>query len=207
MLTRQLHRTSLKEGRLPNCLFIGADNTPKEAKNGTLINWGIWLLCVLRSTNLKEIEFQYPLVGHTHGSLDRFFSRLIVALRGRTYFTLADLEAVSKENLKSFAINWSHHGSSYDWVYIRKLLALEFHRYRNVHAFRISLDAAGIWVKWKQFVSDDSWSTPLRVIESDKLPVLERSRPPLTPHGFGEKEQSMHMSFLDKLDTWTDNCL
>ena len=147
---RQIHRTSLKENRLPNTLYIEADNTPKETKNGTVLCWGIWLLASLRSTNLKALEFQFPLVGHTHGGLDRFFSRLIVGLKGRSYLTLGDMAAVSQEALKSFSINWNHHGSSLDWAWVRQIFGIEFHRYRNVYAVRLQLDDHGLWIKWKQ---------------------------------------------------------
>ena len=60
MLTRQIHRTAAKEGRLPNCLYIGADNTPKETKNTTVICWAIFLLASLRDTALSAIEFPVP---------------------------------------------------------------------------------------------------------------------------------------------------
>lgn len=60
ILTRQLHRTACKEGKLPSTLFIGADNTPKETKNSTNVSWGIWLLASLRGTALREIQWQYP---------------------------------------------------------------------------------------------------------------------------------------------------
>ena len=202
MLTRQLHRTSLKEHRLPNTLFVGADNTPKETKNGTVICWGIWLLASLRTTNLRALEFQYPLVGHTHGGLDRFFSRLIVSLKGRSYLTLGDMASVSQEALKGFSINWNHHGSSFDWTWVRQIFGFEFHRYRNVHALRLEVDDSGLWIKWKQYVSDQSWSRPILLADHDKLPLLERASPPVIQHAFDEKEQAKYLNFLDKLDTY-----
>ena len=65
ILTRQLHRTSQKEGRLPRTLYIGADNTPKETKNSTTAVWAVFMLAALQDTSLEHIEFQYPLVGHS----------------------------------------------------------------------------------------------------------------------------------------------
>ena len=113
--------------------------------------WGIWLLAVLRTTNLKSLEFQCPLVGHTHGSLDRIFSRLIVSLRGQTYMTLTELDDVFSQGLKGFAIKWNHHESSYGWTYVRRVYGMKFQRHSNVNALRLDLDR-GTWVKWKQYM-------------------------------------------------------
>ena len=98
-----------------------SNNNNNNNNSSTLVAWGIWLLAVLRTTNLKSLEFQCPLVGHTHGSLDRIFSRLIVSLRGQTYMTLTELDDVFSQGLKGFAIKWNHHESSYDWTYVRSL--------------------------------------------------------------------------------------
>ena len=203
MLTRQLHRTAMKEGRLPQCLYVGADNTPKETKNSTCVCWAIWLLATLHNgTELKAVEFQYPLVGHTHGSLDRFFSRLITSLRGRTYFTMDEMATISSQSLKAFAMNWSHHGSSYDFTHLRTLYGIELHRYQNVHSLRLYVDNMGIWVKWRQYVSDESWSTPRLLVEYDRVAVFATAKPPLVKHEFDEQSKAKHLNFLDKLEAW-----
>ena len=36
-----------------------------------------------------EVEVIFLLLGHTHNKLDRFFSRVAVALAGRDYFTVS----------------------------------------------------------------------------------------------------------------------
>ena len=54
ILTRQLHRTSQKEGRLPRTLYIGADNTPKETKNSTTAVWAVFMLAALQDTSLER---------------------------------------------------------------------------------------------------------------------------------------------------------
>ena len=200
ILTRQLHRTACKEGKLPSTLFIGADNTPKETKNSTNVSWGIWLLASLRGTALREIQWQYPLVGHTHGGLDRFFSRLICSLRGRSYYTLSEMRDVSKQSLKAFSMNWSHHGSCYDFTVLRQIYGIEFHRYRNIHALSLYVDNMGMWVKWKQYVSDESWSTPRLLVDHDRIAMFALAKPPLVEHKFGEAAAAKHLNFLDKLE-------
>lgn len=203
MLTRQLHRTALKEGKLPHCLYVGADNTPKETKNSTCMCWAIWLLASLHdTTDLQAVEFQYPLVGHTHNSLDRFFSRLITSLRGRTYFTMDEMAAVSTKALKGFEMNWSHHGSSYDFAELRRLYGIELHRYRNIHSLRLYVDNQGMWVKWRQYVSDETWSKPRLLVDYDRIAILAMAKPALVKHEFDEKTKAKHLNFLDKLEAW-----
>ena len=116
--------------------------------------------------------------------------------------TFSELESVSKEGLKSFSISWQHHGSSYDWTHVRALLGLEFQRYRNVHALRINLDQCGLSVKWKQFVSDESWSRPRILMDDAQVQIFGQARPPLIQHQFSDQDQAKHMNFLDKLESW-----
>ena len=72
-------------------------------------------LATWRSFAAEEaIESQYQLVGHTHESLDPFFSRLILRLNGRKYPTLAETETIAHNFLKARAINWSYHSSLHD---------------------------------------------------------------------------------------------
>ena len=52
-----------------------------------------------------------PVVGHTHGSLDRFFSRIRLSLVNRTYMTLTDLAEISRQGMKSVSLNRNHHES------------------------------------------------------------------------------------------------
>lgn len=64
-----LHTASQKERSLPEKFHIGADNTPKETKNGTMMAFIIWLLAVLRDTRLWLIGVCFLMVGHTHDNL------------------------------------------------------------------------------------------------------------------------------------------
>ena len=108
------------------------------------------------------------------------------------------MAAVSSQGLASFAMNWSHHGSSYDWTTARSIFGLEFHRYRNVHALQLERDDTGIWVMWKQYVTDEAWSKPKLLVEHDRVAIYARARPPLVPHEFAEKNK--YLNFLDRLD-------
>ena len=48
-----------------------SDNTPKETKNSTMMAFAMWFLSVMKGTRLRSISFAFPLVGHSHGPIDR----------------------------------------------------------------------------------------------------------------------------------------
>ena len=113
-----------------------------------------------------------------------------------------EMATISSQSLKAFAMNWSHHGSSYDFTHLRTLYGIELHRYRNVHSLRLYVDNMGIWVKWRQYVSDESWSTPRLLVEYDRVAVFATAKPPLVKHEFDEQSKAKHLNFLDKLEAW-----
>ena len=47
-----LHETVLLEKRVPEELYLGADNTPKETKNKYGCWWCMWLLCLFLHHNV-----------------------------------------------------------------------------------------------------------------------------------------------------------
>jgi hypothetical protein len=69
-ILKNLHTAALRENSLPEHFTIGADNTPKETKNGTMMAFIIWLLCALSETRLWKVSVVFLMVGHTHDSLD-----------------------------------------------------------------------------------------------------------------------------------------
>ena len=83
-LLLNLHEKATSENRLPVEWVIGGDNTVKETKNQWVCWSLIWLLCVLSETALWSVMLTFLLVGHTHDMADRLFSRVKVALRGRS---------------------------------------------------------------------------------------------------------------------------
>ena len=113
---------------------------------------------------------------------------------------MGEMAEVATSSLKAFHMNWSHHGSSYDFAHLRALYGIEFHRYRNVHSLRLYVDSTGMFVKWKQYVSDESWCTPRLLVEYDRLAAFATAKPPLVVHEFGEAEKAKHLNFLNKLE-------
>lgn len=81
-----LHTAACIEGHLPQVFHIGADNTPKETKNGTTMCFIIWLLCALMDTPLQEVQVHFLMVGHTHNDVvpHGIFQSFSVACKARS---------------------------------------------------------------------------------------------------------------------------
>ena len=112
LVLARLHSAACGCGRMPEKLYIGADNTPKETKNTTFVIFVLWLLCAIGGkTALQEVTLEFPMVGHTHAEIDRFFCRVMVALRGKTFCTFDEMRDRAAESLKGFQMEWGHHGA------------------------------------------------------------------------------------------------
>ena len=165
-----LYDVALREGHLPDEWVLGADNTPRETKNAIMIWCVTWLLCALRETNLWSILLTFLLVGHTHDDLDRFFGRLSVALKGHDYFTVPQMFAIVGKALKSFQIRVDHLHSVWAWKELQGHLP-HFGNLRTVHVINL-FRRGGIWVKWKQYLTDESWSRPVLLVEASNLSLI-----------------------------------
>ena len=114
-ILQNLHEVAKREGHLPQKLTIGADNTRKETKNQYCFWFLIWLLCALSDTPLKVISVVFLLVGHTHNKLDRLFSRISMALRGKDYFTVVGLLRQVQESLRYTHLHTGHLAQVWGW--------------------------------------------------------------------------------------------
>ena len=94
---------SVAEGHLPQEFTIAADNTRKETNNQFCMWFLIWLLRALSDSPLSCINVIFLRVGHTHNNLDRMFSRISVALRGKDYFTVEGMLRRVRESMHSRA--------------------------------------------------------------------------------------------------------
>jgi len=72
LVLARLHAAACGSGRMPEKLYIGADNTPKETKNTTFVVFLVWLLCCMgRKTSLHEVQLESPILW--------WFSRVMVS--------------------------------------------------------------------------------------------------------------------------------
>lgn len=195
-LLMNVHEAALREQSLPEELVVGTDNTPKEGKNSIVLWFITWLLCALESTRLWSVVLTFLLVGHTHDSLDRFFSRFAVALAGHNYYTLPEMFEVARAGMPSFGFGVGHMTHQWGFKSLKPLMP-EFRNLRTVHAINI-FRRGGIWVKWKQYMTCDTWSTPVLLIPPHQIPVVARFVPDRVTQSF-EKRAAM-LAWIDKFE-------
>ena len=204
VILQNLHEVAINEGHLPEELNIGADNTPKETKNQYTFWFLMFLLCALDDTPLRSICVVFLLVGHTHNKLDRLFSRISVALRGKDYFTVEGLLRQVRETLLSADLRSSHVGQVWGWKALcegempgKKLV---MHNLKMAHAFRFSRDN-GIYMQWKHWATDEAWSTPVRMLSVEEAACLKQWRPAQKRMEFPEAGAPI-LNWLARLETW-----
>ena len=200
LLFLNFHQKVLNTGVVPESLVISADNTPKETKNAIVYTWMIWMLCVFRSTRMWRIRTCYKLVGHTHSHVDRLFSRVRSALMGKSYISEGDMEYVIVNTLKSYNLEWNHLHASLDFGALKTLLGFEIHSLRNIHDLEVYRTAGGIFVRWKQYLSDELWSRPRLVVPAENMGTVAQARPPHIRHSFSDEQKAKFKDFFTKLE-------
>jgi hypothetical protein len=199
-ILKNLHKVAMTEGYLAEEIDIGADNTVKETKNQVTLWFAVWLLCALADTELWCLSFLFQLVGHTHNKLDRFFSRLSVILKGRDYFTVVGMLRIVAQYLRTCEFLPDHLDQVWDWHgqkkrrWFRKVTGLA-----RVHAYRI-YRSNGIYMEWKQWMTDEQWSKPVLLVPADKIATVAAWHPDTCPMAF-KKPDRMH-EWLNKLQLW-----
>ena len=126
-------RSAVHQRSLPRELGLASDNTTKETKNATCYIWALWLLAVLRGGPMELIRFLQLIVGHTHDALDRFYSRLKAAIRGRDFDTLDELADLIRQAMPAVDISWFHLDRQWQWEEVRAASNLQMHSLRNAH--------------------------------------------------------------------------
>ena len=190
----------------------------------------VWLLCVLQHTRLWRIRTVYKLVGHTHSHCDRAFSRVKVALLGKTYLSepvawlkmsphfcdcLPDVPvsilclflAASKDmakaimdSMKSYTLRWNHLSGSLNFDRLRSLLGIDCHNLRNIHDLELFRTDGGIFCRWKQYMSDDAWSKPRLLVPPEYIGIVAKAVPEPIKHEFGQAAKNKFDDFLNKFE-------
>ena len=200
-LLLNLHDRAIKEQTIPEELFINADNTPKETKNNTCIDFAIWLLIVLQMSPLHSIVFLFLLVGHTHNKLDRFFSRIKIALTGRTYYTMDEMINTLHDAISGFTFDFQHLSDVWDFKEMEKACDLPHIRsLERVHAINVFRHGGCICVKWKQYLTSDTWSKPIVVVPPHLMSVVGAWRPQRVVQQFQPETAAKHQAWLNKLE-------
>ena len=197
VLLCNLHEVAMKENHLPEELIVGADNTPKETKNSIVMAWAVWLLCCLMDTPLWSISFTFLLVGHTHDALDRFFSRLSVALIGKDYYTLEQMWSHITNAVKSHDISISHVTDAWAFKELQDGNGIsEIKGVRHPHVFSI-FRRGGVYIQWKQYMTDEVWSRPVLMLPPNLMRTVGALRPQRIDFEF--KQKNSMLAWIDKL--------
>ena len=198
-LLLNLHEVAMKEGHLPKRWTIGADNTRKETKNQTTMWMLVWLLCALADTPLWTIDVIFLLVGHTHNKLDRFFSRLAVALAGRDYFTVVGMLRIMVRSL-SCDVDTAHLSQVWGWKELQEnQYVSKLHNLDPVHAFRY-YRSGGIYMQWKQWCTDEDWCRPVLLVPEENIHALASFRPPCLDMEFAERTEME--AWINRFEIW-----
>ena len=121
------------------------------------------------------------ITGHTHDSLDRFFALLRQSLQGHDYFTLDDLWNHVRSALASGdSIHTTHVCQTCGFTQLGAdagLPKIHGHDLPRIHCFNVFRDVSGMWVKWKQFMTDEVWSRPVLLIRARRIKEVALMRP------------------------------
>ena len=204
-ILQNLSEVACREGHLPETFFIGADNTRKETKNQICMWFLIWLLCALKGTSLWCVEVLFLLVGHTHNKLDRMFSRISVALRGRDYFTVVGMLRRICDSLMYCKLETGHLGQVWAWKGLNETPmpghARQMHNLDPVHAIRLTRQADGVHMQWKHWCTDPEYSNAVRIIDGHEMQTLAEWRPIRRPMEFPQDGRNI-LSWIERLEAW-----
>jgi hypothetical protein len=104
------------------------------------------------------------------------------------------IEAMNKVN-----IIWEHLDSTWDWMETRTLIGIEFTKLRNIHDIEFFRTDGGIYVHWKQWMTDETWSAPVLLVVAENISRVGQARPAMIPNEFPEGERPKMKAFLDRL--------
>jgi len=202
-LLQNLHLVARTSGQLCEEFVVGADNTVKETKNNCFLHWCAWLLCVLKDTCMWSMMYTSLITGHTHDSLDRFFALLRQALTGHDFYTLDDMwDLVLRALNSSETIVAAHVSNSWNWTAAfdaARLPRVHGHDLPRIHVFNVFRLSTGIWLKWRQYMTDGTWSRPVLLIGARKMSEIAFLRPtPQAPHF---KHRSPMLNWTSKLES------
>ena len=197
------------EQRMPEELYVGADNTYKETKNQYVLWAFVWFLCLCTKLGLPlwKISLVFLMVGHTHDALDRFVSRVFMALRGRNWITPDDMLDLLNKHVLYTKIRSGHVRQVWAW----KLLAnkqvnpcyREIQGLRHVHQIELSRTAAGIGIRWKQWMSDKVWSIFHILVPLEEIATIAAFRPHSIPMKFHEEKP--RLEWINVFEQWCAN--
>ena len=92
------------------------------------------------------------------------------------------------DGLRGCRFTWSHLHTVWDWKGLARFDMPAMIHLNRVHAINF-YRPNGIWVKWKQYMTSEEWSSPVLLIPSHEIPLIAAWRPTVTQHAYSETDQ------------------
>ena len=103
------------------------------------------------------------------------------------------------DGLHSFKFTWSHLHTVWNWKGLESFDIPPLVHLSRVHAVNF-FRSNGIWVKWKQYMTSEEWSTPVLLIPPHEIQSIAAWRPQVTPHQYSDMDQRGKMTWLEKFE-------
>ena len=103
------------------------------------------------------------------------------------------------DGLPGFKFTWSHLHTVWNWKGLESFDIPPLVHLSRVHAVNF-YRPNGIWVKWKQYMTSEEWSTPVLLIPPHEIQTIAAWRPQVTPHQYSEKDKRGKMRWLEKFE-------
>ena len=130
-----------------------------------------------------------------------------MALRGRNWITPDDMLDLLREHVLYTQIRSGHVRQVWAW----KLLTdkqvnpcyREIQGLRHVHQIELSRTAAGIGIRWKQWMSDKVWSSFHILVPPEEIATIADFRPHSIPMKF--PEENPRLEWINVFEQWCAN--
>ena len=137
-----------------------------------------------------------PLQGYALAPM--FLSTTGHVLKGKSYITREDMLHIILTELRKWNIRCGHLYTVWGWHALPSAVTLPaLHGLHHCHAFQI-FRSGGIHLRWKQCMTDDTWSKSIVLVQPHEVPTLAAWRPEAREPSF--EGRTAMLSFVDKLE-------
>ena len=103
------------------------------------------------------------------------------------------------DGLRGFRFTWSHLHTVWDLKGLGAFDMPQLLHLNRVHAINF-YRSNGIWVKWKQYMTSEEWSSPVLLIPPHEMNTIAAWRPTVIPHVYSETDQRSKWTWLEKFE-------
>ena len=127
------------------------------------------------------------------------FSRFKVALAGHDFYTMGQMLQQVMHRLPGMTFSSSHLMRVWNWKALEGFDIPPMKGMQRCHAINIYRQN-GIYVKWKQYMTSECWSTPVLLVPAHEMDAIAAWRPAEVPIGRNTTETNTMLAWVDKLE-------